>query len=140
LTGNHRLFWGGNRLHEFGRVVTDVKLFDTWSRLEWEQGHFCEARFRLVPGTARATTRRCEGLVSALNEVGYDVSPIVMPTLEHATFRRLAAAVDQAYQATQPQRVSPAATERALAIARELLQIVTTAASPPLRTYFSSNT
>jgi hypothetical protein len=104
----------------------DVKLFYTWSRLEWEQGHFCEARFKLMPGTVRATTRRCEGLVRALNEVGYDVSPIVMPALEHATFRQLAAAVDQAYQATQPQEVSPGATERALAIARELHQIVTT--------------
>jgi predicted nucleotidyltransferase len=120
LTGDYPLFWPGNRIHEFGRVIAEVNLSFAWSRFEQERGNLPEALSMLWACGSDRATRRCEGLAAALKDAGYNVSHIVTPCLEDPEFRRLAAEVDQAGKETQLRSASSAEAERAIQLAQEL--------------------
>jgi hypothetical protein len=120
LVGDYRLFWGGNRLHEYGRVIAEVDLSFTWSQHELDQANEFHALDLLWACDAEDTRRRCEGLVDALKAVGHDISRHVEPLLAASTFELLAAEADQALAATQRQNCSSEEAERAVDLAREL--------------------
>jgi hypothetical protein len=124
LTGDYNLFWGGNRIHEFGRVIAEVDLSFTWSRCELDRGEVSRALDMLWACDAENTRRRCKGLGTALDAVGHDVSHLVEPFLTDVAFEQLAAAADQAFAAIQRQSRTPAEAEQAVALARELHRIV----------------
>jgi predicted nucleotidyltransferase len=124
LPGDHSLFWGGNRIHEFGRVIAEVNLSLTWSRFELVRGNLNQALAMLWACNRACTTRRCQGLASALLEVGYDISSIVTQCLESAQFQRLADESDRAMEETQSRNVTAAQAERAVLAAQELKRMV----------------
>jgi hypothetical protein len=124
LVGDYHLFWGGNRLHEYGRVIAEVDLSLTWSRYELDQARPLHALDLLWACDAEDTRRRCEGLVDALKAVGHDVSHLVEPFLAASAFEPLAAEADRALAATRRQDRSRAESERAVSLAQELHRMV----------------
>lgn len=125
LAGDHALFWAGNRIHEFGRVIAEVDLSFVWSREKQEQGDLFGAQQMLWACDAERTRKRCEGLAAALDAMGYNVYDIVTEGLEDVEFHRLAAAVDERQRSLYQRMVSPEQARQGVDLARELYAIAT---------------
>jgi hypothetical protein len=124
MAGDYPLFWAGNRIVELGRLTADVDLSLTRSHYELARGNVYEALTQLWPCDVNSTIARCQGLAAALEEIGHDITAIVIPFLEDQEFRRLGAEVNEAAQKTRRQEVSSTGAERAVRLAEELRQIL----------------
>jgi hypothetical protein len=124
LTGDYPLFWPGNRIHEFGRVVAEMGLSFQWSEFEEKRENLADALASLWNCDAENARRRCEGLEAALKDCGHDVSHRVTPFLEDAEFERLCAETEKARAATERREFSAVQAERAVQLSRRLHRMV----------------
>jgi hypothetical protein len=131
LTGDHALFWPGNRVQEFEWLIKEIELSFTWSRYEQEQGNLLEAQAILWPCTGERTVARCAGLAAALQEAGIDVAPIVTPVLEGAEFRRLAAAEAETEATLRPDVIPYTEAEQAVRLAQEMDALLAAVVAEP---------
>ena len=121
------MFWPGNRLHEFGRIVADMDLSFIWSQRAWERGDLLEADTNLWACGAERARARCEGLRDALQALGHGASGIIEPFLASADFARLSNTLNEAEAAKARDNVSPAAAKRAVEMAHEMARLAAAA-------------
>ena len=127
LTGDYGLFWPGDRINEFGRVMGEVALSLRWCRYELDHGKGAAALERLwgCRGTA-GVRKRWETLSAALKGSGYDCSDIIDPMLEDTEFIRRGERLDSA-MAQDRKEATPKTVQRGLALTDEMERILRTA-------------
>jgi hypothetical protein len=110
LPGDRPLFWPGNRVHEFGRVVGDCDLTFTWSRFAEESGNRLSAFRFLWPAEPERVTARCRAVADALWEQGFDARGRIDALFTDGEYRRLCAEAEDAKALAVP---LPATAENA---------------------------
>ncbi len=102
LIGDYNLFWPTYRLHELGRVFTEMELSLAWSRHHLDRGEPLQAESRLWAfSTAEETTQRWRSLADALRDAGYPCDDLVERLLAAPEYQRLGAEVDRGYDAVR---------------------------------------
>ncbi len=125
LIGDHNLFWPGERLHEFGRVISEVDLSLRWCRADMDAGRGATALQRLwACRGSEGIRRRLGALANALNGAGYDCAAPLETMISSAEFTRLAERLDQATRAAERTPATPAAAHHALALTEEMERLL----------------
>jgi predicted nucleotidyltransferase len=125
LIGNYDLFWPGDILYEFGRLMEEVPYALRRCRYDFDQGKGAESLQHLwgCRGT-KGVKHRWERLGAALKGMGYDGDSVIEPMLESAEFIRLGERLEQAMKATETQEVNPETARRALALVGEMERLL----------------
>lgn len=125
LIGNYDLFWPGDRLHEFGRVIGEVDLSLRWCRSDLDRGKGAAALKRLWACQGQQIIRhRWECLAAALTATGYDCSAIIEAMLNGTEFTRLGKRLDEAVQASQRKDATAEMAHHTLELTDDMEQLL----------------
>ena len=125
ITKGSDLFWPGERLNEFGRVMGEVPLALRWCRSELDRGKGALALYRLWACRGTSGVRyRWERLSDALTQMNHNCSDLIEPMLDGAEFARLGGRLDEAMQNAQPKPATPQTVQRAMTLTGEMERIL----------------
>jgi predicted nucleotidyltransferase len=121
LIGNYDLFWPGDILYEYGRLMEEVPYALRRCRYDLDHGKGAESLQHLwgCRGT-KGVRHRWERLGAAFKGMGYDGDSVIKPMLKSSEFARHGERLDRAMRATERQEAKEEAVRQALALVEEM--------------------